>query len=212
MFDISGLNWLAVLAATVAGFMLGGLWYGPLFGKAWLAAIKPSPTPFVVSFFTALITSVVLAVLIRSLGISSMSGGIFLGCLTGVGFIATAMASDSAFCGWGGQALADPIGLSRHLQYYHGDYSGGMEVISCRLVIEGSAGTGYIFAHWIRVTLPSLFKKASPFPFRASAPFSSMMTLLSVLLLTRRANWAGRFDLRFVLITSALGFCVAMMT
>ena len=104
MFDISGLNWLAVLAATVAGFMLGGLWYGPLFGKAWLAAIKPSPTPFVVSFFTALITSVVLAVLIRSLGISSMSGGIFLGCLTGVGFIATAMASDSAFCGWGGSS------------------------------------------------------------------------------------------------------------
>ncbi len=108
MFDISGLNWMAVLAATLAGFMLGGLWYGPLFGKAWLAAIgkkaediKPSPGPFIISFFTALITSIVLAVLINALAIFSITGGVLLGCLTGVGFIATAMASDSAFCGWG---------------------------------------------------------------------------------------------------------------
>jgi hypothetical protein len=32
-------NWLAVLAATVAAFVLGGLWYSPvLFGKAWQKA------------------------------------------------------------------------------------------------------------------------------------------------------------------------------
>jgi hypothetical protein len=28
---------LATLVATVASFVLGGLWYGPLFGKAWMA-------------------------------------------------------------------------------------------------------------------------------------------------------------------------------
>jgi hypothetical protein len=29
-------NWLAVLAAALSAFMLGGLWYSPaLFGKAW---------------------------------------------------------------------------------------------------------------------------------------------------------------------------------
>ena len=28
---------LSVLVATVAAFMAGGLWYGPLFGKAWQA-------------------------------------------------------------------------------------------------------------------------------------------------------------------------------
>lgn len=33
------INWLAVLAATVAAFVLGGLWYSPvLFGKKWQAA------------------------------------------------------------------------------------------------------------------------------------------------------------------------------
>jgi hypothetical protein len=30
---------LAVLVASVAGFVLGGLWYGPLFGKAWMAEV-----------------------------------------------------------------------------------------------------------------------------------------------------------------------------
>ena len=34
-------NWLAVLAATVAAFVLGGLWYSPvLFGKRWQAAAR----------------------------------------------------------------------------------------------------------------------------------------------------------------------------
>ena len=32
----SDISWLAVLAATVAAFMLGALWYGFLFQKPWL--------------------------------------------------------------------------------------------------------------------------------------------------------------------------------
>ena len=30
---------LATLVATVLGFVLGAIWYGPLFGKRWLAAV-----------------------------------------------------------------------------------------------------------------------------------------------------------------------------
>ena len=30
--------WLGIVAAAVAGFAIGGVWYGPLFGKAWMAA------------------------------------------------------------------------------------------------------------------------------------------------------------------------------
>ena len=33
------INWWAVLVTTVMAFVLGGLWYGPLFGQAWLSAI-----------------------------------------------------------------------------------------------------------------------------------------------------------------------------
>ena len=104
MLELSGLNWLAILVATVAGFALGGLWYGPLFGDAWLSAlgktadqIQPSPTPFIISFFTALITAIVLAMFISALNISTLGGGVVIGLLVGIGFIATAMASDSAF-------------------------------------------------------------------------------------------------------------------
>lgn len=32
------INWLAVVAAAVASFLIGGLWYGPALGKAWMRA------------------------------------------------------------------------------------------------------------------------------------------------------------------------------
>ncbi|WP_202388811.1 DUF1761 domain-containing protein [Pontixanthobacter aquaemixtae] len=28
-------NWIAVVAAALSAFVLGGIWYGPLFGKKW---------------------------------------------------------------------------------------------------------------------------------------------------------------------------------
>ena len=108
MIEALQLNYWAIGVSTLAGFALVGLWYGPLFGSAWLNAmgkraedLTPSATPFVVSFFTALLTALVLAGLIRSLGITGMIDGMLLGLITGVGFIAAAMASDTAFCGWG---------------------------------------------------------------------------------------------------------------
>jgi hypothetical protein len=108
MLDFAGLNWWAIIVATVSGFMLGGIWYGPLFGKAWLRAIgkteeelDSSPRPFIISFFTALITAIVLSALIHNLGFTSVVDGVVIGLLVGVGFIATAMGSDAAFCGWG---------------------------------------------------------------------------------------------------------------
>jgi hypothetical protein len=79
-------NWWALLAATVLAFALGGLWYGPVFGSAWLAAlgknaedIEPSPTPFVVSFFAALVTAVTLAWLMHALQFVTWQSGALLG-------------------------------------------------------------------------------------------------------------------------------------
>lgn len=31
------IHWAAVLAAAVVGFVVGGIWYGPAFGRAWMA-------------------------------------------------------------------------------------------------------------------------------------------------------------------------------
>lgn len=36
--DLQQINWLAVVIATVAAFVLGGIWYGPLFSKPWMQA------------------------------------------------------------------------------------------------------------------------------------------------------------------------------
>ncbi len=33
----ASVNWLAVIVATLSTFVLGAIWYGPLFGKAWMA-------------------------------------------------------------------------------------------------------------------------------------------------------------------------------
>jgi hypothetical protein len=34
---VDGVSWLAVIVGAVAAFILGWLWYGPLFGKQWAA-------------------------------------------------------------------------------------------------------------------------------------------------------------------------------
>jgi hypothetical protein len=37
--DIFAVNWLAVLLAALAGFVVGGIWYGPIMGKRWMGAV-----------------------------------------------------------------------------------------------------------------------------------------------------------------------------
>ena len=36
IFDV---NWLAVLAGAACGFLVGGIWYGPIMGKKWMGAV-----------------------------------------------------------------------------------------------------------------------------------------------------------------------------
>ncbi len=36
MFEV---NWLAIVLAAVCGFVVGGIWYGPIMGKKWMGAV-----------------------------------------------------------------------------------------------------------------------------------------------------------------------------
>ena len=36
LFDV---NWLAVVLAALAGFVVGGIWYGPIMGRKWMGAV-----------------------------------------------------------------------------------------------------------------------------------------------------------------------------
>lgn len=47
MYPAIHVNWAAIIAAVVASFVFGWLWYGPLFGKMWvrLSRISMDTTP-----------------------------------------------------------------------------------------------------------------------------------------------------------------------
>jgi len=61
------INWLAVLVAAASAFMVGGVWYGPLFGKAWMSAFgitdddmakRHMPKVFGIAFVLSLIAAI----------------------------------------------------------------------------------------------------------------------------------------------------------
>lgn len=37
--DLFDVNWLGVVLAAAAGFVVGGIWYGPVMGKKWMGAV-----------------------------------------------------------------------------------------------------------------------------------------------------------------------------
>lgn len=95
------INWLAVLAAGLAYFLLGALWYTVFFGKKWQSynsAIVSSPdakkgaaTIMLVSFILMLISAFGLSLIVTRLYLSGWEVGLKLGILTGVCFAGTAV-------------------------------------------------------------------------------------------------------------------------
>lgn len=101
-FDTTGINWLAVAAADVAGFILGGIWWGALFGKSWIAAygfteseVEASKKNTARNFLTFLIMGFVIcttmAMLFKALGVTEMNAAIQTAAFCGVGFVAAVL-------------------------------------------------------------------------------------------------------------------------
>ncbi len=89
-------NWLAVLVAGVIPMVIGFLWYGPLFGKKWLALMEmteedimkdfnPAKT-YGLSFLLSLVTAYVLAQLLAG-SEGGVMIGVHMGLLVTVGFM-----------------------------------------------------------------------------------------------------------------------------
>ncbi len=102
--DISTINWLAVVVAAVSTFLIGSLWYGPLFGKAWVAEhgfteeeLKSANMGkiFGISFILEFIMALNLAMFLADS--SDIVWGIAAGFLAGFGWIALAMGVNALF-------------------------------------------------------------------------------------------------------------------
>jgi hypothetical protein len=79
---LKGFNWIAVILAVVVLEALGFLWYGPLFGKIWMAAIGPAATTgnpttaLALGAVNTVIIVVGLAWLLRRLGASALTAAV----------------------------------------------------------------------------------------------------------------------------------------
>lgn len=91
------LNWLAVILATVVGFfVLGGLWYGPLFGKIWMREFGFSEEDLEQRNMTKVFVGSVLLALIAAINLALFIGpeatllvGLMAGFFAGLGWVAT---------------------------------------------------------------------------------------------------------------------------
>jgi hypothetical protein len=99
------LNWLAVIAAALSGFIIGGLWYSKvLFGKPWQQATgitdeqmktgNPAKI-FGLSFVCLFIASLFLAMFIGPQ--SDMTYGGMAGFMAALGWVATFIGMNSLF-------------------------------------------------------------------------------------------------------------------
>jgi len=89
-------NYLAVVVAAIAYFVLGGLWYGVLFNKAWMAleqmtieqtkSVNPA-IPYIVSFILELLVAYSLAQLCIWRNANTASRGASIGVLVWIGFV-----------------------------------------------------------------------------------------------------------------------------
>ena len=101
-FDV---NYLAILVSAIGFMIVSYLWYGPFFNKPWTKAVGMTPESMraaskgmmgrsmVIVFICALVSSFVLAVLLKSLLITTVNIGsaIELAVVVWLGFVATTM-------------------------------------------------------------------------------------------------------------------------
>jgi L-cystine uptake protein TcyP (sodium:dicarboxylate symporter family) len=104
--DIASINWLAVPVAALSAFVLGGIWYGPIFGKAWqrLSGVTDeqiqNANPAVIyggAFVLNLVMATSLSLLLQLHPTPALGSGIAVGTLLGLTLIAASMGINYLF-------------------------------------------------------------------------------------------------------------------
>ncbi len=109
--SFAGVNYLAIVAAAVASFLLGWLWYGVLFKNQWMAAQGKDPEEckdqempvahMVITFVALVVMSLMLAGIMGHLGAAgyTVKNGIISGAAIWLGFVITTMIVNHGFGG-----------------------------------------------------------------------------------------------------------------
>jgi hypothetical protein len=106
-FDLSGLNWLAIIVGALIYFALGALWYAPAFlGSAWQRSIgwdptrtppQMSPATYAIPLVAYLIMAISTGMIAAALGSDGLGDGIVLGLVLGIGLSAAHTMVDATF-------------------------------------------------------------------------------------------------------------------
>ncbi|NRQ16041.1 DUF1761 domain-containing protein [Ensifer sesbaniae] len=105
----AGMNYLAVLMAAIAAFIIGAVYYGVL-GKPWMkaaridpASAQMSPVLFAISFASELVMATMVAGVVGHLGPDEVTlvNGIASGFFLWLGFVATTLVVNHRYQGFG---------------------------------------------------------------------------------------------------------------
>ncbi len=121
--DIFAINYLAVLVAAVAGFLLGMIWFSRLlFGEAWMRLAKIDPNapvsmtkPLVISAIANLVSAGTLAWVLSLAGAVPWYCALFASLLVGFGIHTVSVLSDTQFSDKEKPAAQQAIELSHRL-------------------------------------------------------------------------------------------------
>jgi Protein of unknown function (DUF1761) len=106
--DLGGINWLAVIIATLIYFALGAIWFAPQtpIGKTWMSASGyQSPTTgtsstnlfYVIPAATSFVAVMATALIARATATDTLNEGVVLGLVVGIGYAATIVLTTAAF-------------------------------------------------------------------------------------------------------------------
>ena len=112
-------NLLAILVAAACGFLVGGVWYGPLFGKAWQREIGLSDDDlksanmlkiYGTAFLFSVLSAVFLGHLFAHFGEMSLRSTMMISVGVALGFIVPAIGSNYLFGRKSGKLFAIDAG------------------------------------------------------------------------------------------------------
>jgi hypothetical protein len=94
---LSHIRWVAVAVAAIVGFPLGALWYGPLFGRSWMATTGISKERTQQANMARIYGATLLLNLVIATSLAMLIGpeatlldGLFAGFMGGLTFVAAA--------------------------------------------------------------------------------------------------------------------------